>query len=73
MDNETRLSEITKEIETLHSCFRGMDLPDHRKMNNSLDNLKWLSKNMGHRNGKHPRYQEAMRCLTRLIDELKYT
>jgi hypothetical protein len=73
MDNDTRLAEIAKELENLHSCFRGMDLPDHRKSTKTLDNLKWLSKNLATRNSKHHRYHDAIKCIQRLIEELKYT
>jgi hypothetical protein len=73
MDNQERLTKINQTLEALHTCFRGMDLPDHRKMNKTLDNLKWLDKNMGARNAKHPKYAEAKEYIRTLIEELKYS
>jgi len=73
MDNDERLIEIDKEFDNLHKCFSGMDLPDHRKMIKTLDNLKWIDRNMVVRNSKHPKYTEAKAIIHRLLEDLKFT
>lgn len=73
MTNEERLLEIDNQLAELKKCYHGMDLPDHRKMVNTLDNLRWVDKNMGVRNSNHPRFKEAKDIISRLINDLKYT
>ncbi len=55
---------VSKEdlLSKLNHLLKGMDVPVFRKLS-----PKWLSKNLGIRNSKHPRYQEAMQVVTDLI------
>jgi hypothetical protein len=48
--------EIFKELK---SKMRGMDLPDHRKMTTTLQNVSWLRKNMSYKNSSHPKIREC--------------
>jgi len=46
--------------DTLSKLLSSMDLPAHRKMSRSPDNLRWLLKNLGARNSQNPNYNAAL-------------
>lgn len=49
-------------LEKLGQLLRGMDVPVFRKTT-----PKWLIRNLGIRNGKHPNYPEALEVIKELI------
>ena len=43
-----------KTFNTIRNLFKDMDLPDWRKDKNTIDNLKWIQKNLAKRNKTRP-------------------
>lgn len=56
--SKVKKSVLVSQLEEITST---MDVPVFRRID-----VYWLSKNLGVRNEKHPRYQEAMEILTTL-------
>lgn len=54
--SKVKKSVLVSQLEEITST---MDVPTFRRID-----VYWLSKNLGVRNEKHPRYQEAMDILT---------
>ena len=48
---------------TLEDIMSTMDLPRQRTVPATIQNAKWLMRNMGIRNGKHPNFEFAMTIL----------
>ena len=54
--------------EALKSVLKDFDLPEHRKTSQTIHNLKWLLRNLGVRNSKHPRFEEAITIIKQQIN-----
>lgn len=67
MNNPLHKSEDHCEICKLQSLLKNMTLPSGR-----LDDFKWLNRNLGIQNSKHPNYTEARELLTKIMKELEY-
>lgn len=48
-----------------------MDVPELRKIR-SIENAKWLRRNLSIRNSNHPNFMEVMRCITNYISNNSY-
>lgn len=59
---------LEETFETLREKMKGMDLPAHRKMTDTIQNYRWLRKNIVKRNKNHPRFQECIELLDQLIE-----
>ena len=51
----------------LRRLIEEMELPPARKDLTRFDNLRWLNRNMGVRNYKHPNYFQARRRLNFIL------
>lgn len=62
--------EKTKEemFSLLQSKMKGMDLPAHRRMTDTLQNIRWLRKNMNVKNSEHPRLKECEELCDLLLE-----
>ena len=60
------------EFNSIKKLFKTMDIPDYRKEKNTIENLKWLHKNLGARNKKHPNYNSAMMAITSVLEKYNY-
>ena len=54
--------------ELLKAVLKNFDLPEHRKTNQTIHNLKWLLRNLSVRNSKHPRFEEAINLIKQQIN-----
>lgn len=54
----------------LHALIKGMNLPEHRKTSNTPENIRWLSRNIGIRNGTHANYAKARDLIVSILKEL---
>lgn len=59
-----------KTFNTISKLFRDMDIPDWRKDKNTIENLKWIQKNLGARNKNRPNYEKAMCAIKSVLDGL---
>jgi len=60
--------EIRKQkTEQLEGILKSMNIPRFRKTKVSTPNLRWLARNLGVQNSKHPKYKEAMDLVTFLL------
>ena len=48
-----------------------MDVPEMRKDVTNLSNVRWLNRNIGVRNGKHPMFKSALGLVVWLIRNTK--
>ncbi len=56
----------TSQFSALNALLRKMDLPINRKNVRKANDLSWLCRNMGIRNGNHPDYPKAREVLLAL-------
>jgi len=54
-------------MKTLLELLRRMDLPDHRKENDTIHNVRWLARNLGVRNEDHPNFDRTMEVIKRIL------
>lgn len=59
-----------KTFQTIKKLFANMDLPDWRKEKNTIDNLKWIQKNIGKRNKNHPNYLKVTMAIKSVLDNM---
>jgi hypothetical protein len=57
-----------KTFNTINNLFKDMDIPDWRKEKNTIDNLKWIQKNLYIRNKNKPNYEKVM-CVIKSVLE----
>lgn len=55
------------ETNKLQSLLMSMDLPEYRKFKTTLQNLKWLHKNLHVKNSNNKNYTEAMELLDTIL------
>jgi len=53
----------------LKDLLSTMDLPKNRKTKLSLENLRWLQRNIFIRNGDNPNLKEAQNIINKLINK----
>jgi len=63
MDQET----IDRKIKALEGFLALMDVPEMRKNVRSSANLRWLSRNLGVRNGQDPMFPTTMELIVWLL------
>ena len=63
MDQET----INGKIKALEGFLALMDVPEMRKNVRSSANLRWLSRNLGVRNGQDPMFPTTMELIVWLL------
>jgi len=63
MDQET----INGKIKALEGFLALMDVPEMRRNIRSRANLRWLSRNLGVRNGQDPMFPTTMELITWLL------
>ena len=54
-------------FEELRRLLKGMDLPDHRKMQSTLDNVRWLRRNISKKNSEHNNIYEAIKLCDMIL------
>lgn len=59
-----------KTFTTISKLFQDLDVPDWRREKNTIDNLKWIQKNLGKRNSKKPAYEKAMCAIKSVLDNV---
>jgi len=59
-----------KTFNTIRNLFKDMDLPDWRKDKNTIDNLKWIQKNLAKRNKTRPNYNKVMCAIKSVLDNV---
>lgn len=60
------------EFGSIQKLFKDMIIPDYRKEKNTIENLKWLQKNLGVKNKNHPNYNKALSAITSVLDKYNY-
>ena len=58
-------------FQTLEDAIKSMDIPFHRRSQNTIDNIRWLHKNLGKRNKSHKDYVKAMHIINNILSEYK--
>lgn len=51
----------------LFSVISTMDIPYHRKELKTIDNIRWLNKNLKTRNSNHKNYTKAIHIITNIL------
>lgn len=59
-----------KTFNTISKLFKDLDVPDWRREKNTIDNLKWIQKNLGKRNQGKPSYEKAMCAIKSVLDNV---
>ena len=58
--------------ERLRLLISTMDVPEGRKTNITVQDIRWLSRNLGVRNSQHPDFSEAMNIINSILRNGNY-
>lgn len=60
------MSELSDKVKELEDLIQTMDLPEGRKKNISMEDVRWILRNIGFRNSDHLHFNKAVLILKQL-------